>query len=46
MQGNTRVRIAYAEAITQMLWLKGLITIEEKNQINKRNREKLEKGNC
>lgn len=46
MQGNTRLRIAYAEAITQTMWMKGIITTEEKNKINKMNREKLAKGSC
>lgn len=46
MQGNTRMRIAYAEAITQMLWIKGLITTAERNQINKKTGEALENGNC
>ena len=46
MQGNTRLRIAYAEAITQTLWMKGIITTEEKIKINKMNREKLEKDSC
>ena len=46
MQGNTRLQIAYAEAITQTLWMKGIITTEEKIKINKMNTEKLTKGNC
>ncbi len=46
MQGNKRVQLAYAEAITQMLWMKGLITTKERDQINKKTDEVLEKGNC
>ena len=46
MQGNKRMQIAYAEDITQMLWMKGLITTKERNQINKKTGEKLGKGNC
>lgn len=43
---HKRMQIAYAEAITQMLWMKGLITTKERNQINKKTGEKLGKGNC
>lgn len=46
MQGNKRMQLAYAEAITQMLWMKGLITTAERNRINQKTGEKLGKGNC
>ena len=46
MQGNKRIQLAYAEAITQMLWMKGLITAKERDQINKKTGEALAKGNC
>ena len=41
MSDGTKVRIALAEAITKQLWVKGLITQSQREQIDKTSREKL-----
>ena len=47
MSETVRAKIALAEAIMQAMWVKGLITIEERDEINKRNRESIMLGaNC
>lgn len=47
MNETVRAKIALAEAIMQAMWVKGLITIEERDEINKKNRESILRGaNC
>ena len=47
MNEIVRAKIALAEAIMQAMWVKGLITIEERDEINKKNRESiLRRANC
>ena len=46
MSDRTKVKVAFAEAITQALWIKGLITVKERDQITKKSGEKLRKSNC
>lgn len=41
MDDKTKVKIAFAEAITQTMWIKGLITTEQRDQINENNKKKL-----
>lgn len=46
MSDRTKVKIAFAEAIMQTLWVKGLITAKERDQIVKKTDEKLQQSNC
>jgi len=46
MSDRTKAKVAFAEAITQALWIKGLITAKERDQIAKKTGEKLRKSNC
>lgn len=41
MNETVRAKIALAEAIVQAMWVKGLITLDERNQINQKNRESI-----
>ena len=43
MSDTTKIKIALAEAITKQLWVRGLISRTQREQINKRNRESLTK---
>ena len=44
MSDRTKAKVAFAEAITQTLWVKGLITAKEREQITKKACEKLLKS--
>ena len=46
MSETVRAKIALAEAIMQAMWVKGLITIEERDEINQKNRESIIAANC
>lgn len=46
MSDRTKAKVAFAEAIMQTLWIKGLITAKERDQIVKKIGEKLQKSNC
>jgi hypothetical protein len=46
MEKKTQVRIAFAEAFMVELWRRGLITTQQRDSINKRNRDKLRNFNC
>ena len=46
MSDKTKVKIALAEAITNQLWVKGLITQQQREQIDKYSRNKLINANC
>ena len=46
MSDKIKVKIALAEAITTQLWVKGLITQEQREMIDKNSRETIAKGNC
>ena len=46
MSDKIKVKIALAEAITTQLWVKGLITQEQRETIDKNIRETIAKGNC
>lgn len=46
MSDRTKAKVAFAEAIMQTLWIKGLITAKERDQIAKKSGEKLQKSNC
>ena len=47
MDDRTKLRIAMAEAIMQAMWVKGLITVEERDLINQKNRESfMTEANC
>ena len=46
MSDRTKVKVAFAEAIMQTLWIKGMITTKERDQITKKTGEKLRKSNC
>lgn len=41
MSDKVKVKIALAEAITQMLWMKGYITQKQREEINNNSRKKL-----
>ena len=43
MSDTTKVKIALAEAITTQLWVRGLISRTQREQIDKRSRETLVK---
>jgi len=46
MSDKTKVKIALAEAITKQLWVKGLITQKQREQIDKNSQMILSKPNC
>lgn len=46
MSDRTKAKIAFAEAVLQALWIKGLITAKERDQIAKKTGEKLQNSNC
>ena len=46
MSDKTKVKIALAEAITQQLWVKGLISQRQRDMINKNSKKKLSETNC
>lgn len=46
MSDRTKIKVAFAEAIAQTMWVKGLITAKERDSISKKACEKLRKGNC
>ena len=46
MSDRTKAKVAFAEAIMQTLWIKGLIISKERDQISKKTGEKLQKSNC
>lgn len=46
MSDKTKVKIALAEAITKQLWVKGLITQQQREKIDKHSQKTLAKPNC
>ncbi len=46
MSDKAKVKIALAEAITKQLWVKGLITQQQREQIDLNSRKRLAKGKC
>ena len=46
MSDRTKAKVAFAEAIMQTLWIKGLITAKERDQIVKKTGDKLRESNC
>ena len=46
MSDKTKVKIALAEAITKQLWVKGLITQKQRDEIDINSRKVLAKPNC
>ena len=46
MEKKTKVKIAFADAVITSMWLKGLITTQERDQMQQKCDEKLRKTNC
>ncbi len=46
MSDKTKVKIALAEAITKQLWVKGLITQQQREKIDKNSQKTLAKADC
>ena len=46
MSDKQKVKIALAEAITKQLWVKGLITLQQREIIDKNSQKILAKPNC
>ena len=46
MSDKTKMKIALAEAITKQLWVKGLITMQQREEIDRISQEKLAKAEC
>ena len=46
MSDKQKVKIALAEAITQQLWVKGLITQKQREMIDKNSEKVLGKTDC
>ena len=46
MEKKTKVKIAFADAVITSMWLKGLITAQERDQMQQKCDEKLRKTNC
>ena len=46
MSDTQKVKIALAEAITKQLWVKGLITQQQREIIDKNSQKVLAKPNC
>ena len=43
---KNKAKEAFAAAIVQTLWLKGMITSKERDRIQQKTQEKLTRGNC
>jgi len=46
MERNISIRIAFADAMINTLWLNGLITKEQRDQMSKISDKKLREANC
>lgn len=46
MSEKTKVKIAFAEAILQQLWVEGLISQQERERIARRIAEGVKNGEC
>ena len=46
MSDKQRVKLAFAQAITKQLWISGLVTQKQKEQIDKNSQKALLKANC
>ena len=46
MSEKTKVKIAFAEAILQQLWVEGLISQQERERIARRTVEGVKNGEC
>ena len=46
MSEKTKVKIAFAEALLQQLWVEGLISQQERERIAKRTAEGIRNGEC
>ena len=46
MSDRTKAKVAFAEAVLQTLWIKGMITAKERDQITKETGNKLRESNC
>ena len=46
MSENTKVKIAFAEAILQQLWVEGLISQQERERIARRAAEDVKNSEC
>jgi hypothetical protein len=46
MKNREKAKIAFAQSITQTLWLKGMITLQERDKMLRFSEEKLRKSNC
>ena len=46
MDAKTKTKLALADAIAQAMWIKGLITTEERDRINQYCYETLLESNC
>lgn len=46
MQDRTKVKVAFVEAVLQTMWIKGMITAEERDRITQRTAAHLQKSNC
>ena len=46
MSEKTKVKIAFAEAILQQLWVEGLIRQQERERIARRTAEGVKNGEC
>lgn len=43
---KNKAKDAYASAIVQTLWLKGMITTKERDRMQQLTKEKLQRGKC
>ena len=46
MNEKTKVKIAYADAIIERLWVEGLLTAKERSEVMANCHEKLQEGKC
>ena len=46
MSDKTKVKLAFAEAITQILWVKGIVSAKERDQINQQSKAAIWCGKC
>lgn len=46
MQDRTKVKVAFAEAVLQTMWINGLITTKERDLIAQRTAQKLQRMSC
>ena len=46
MSDKTKVKIAFASALVQQMWIAGLITKSELDAIEEKSKQPLLKGNC